>query len=137
MSEHISKKDREYVMSRADHCCEYCRMPLRFSLFSFHVDHIISLKHGGKTIVSNLALACGICNVNKGTDIGTFLENESDIVRFFHPRKDVWNEHFEIMEGVIYGKTPIGKSTVKIFLFNEVERIIERKLLIEGGFLKP
>ncbi len=137
MSEHISKKDREYVMSRADHCCEYCRMPLRFSLFSFHVDHIISLKHGGKTIVSNLALACGICNVNKGTDLGTFLDNESDLVRFFHPRKDVWDENFEILEGVIYGKTLIGKATVKIFLFNEVERIIERKLLIEGGFLQP
>jgi len=36
---------------------------------------------------------------------------------------------------VIYGKSPIGDATIKIFQFNEIERVLERKLLIEGGYI--
>jgi HNH endonuclease len=128
MSEYISVKNREFVGLRANYCCEYCRSPQRFSLFTFHIDHIISLKHGGTSKIINLAFACGFCNGNKGTDLGTFLH-------FFNPRKDNWTEHFEMIEGVIYGKTDIGEVTVKLFKMNEIERILERKLLIEGGFI--
>jgi HNH endonuclease len=135
MSEYISVKNREFVGLRANYCCEYCRSPQRFSLFTFHIDHIISLKHGGTSKIINLAFACGFCNGNKGTDLGTFLHNQEQIIRFFNPRKDNWTEHFEMIEGVIYGKTDIGEVTVKLFKMNEIERILERKLLIEGGFI--
>jgi len=111
-------------------------MPERFALFTFHIDHIISLKHGGATILENLAFACGLCNANKGTDLGTFLTDTEQLIRFFNPRKDSWREHFELLEGVIYGTTPIGEATIKMFQFNEVERILERKLLVEKGFIK-
>jgi len=134
MSEYISKKNRDFTTARAKHKCEYCLMPQRFALFSFHIDHIISLKHGGKTTVENLALACGSCNSNKGTDLGTLIAENENIVRFFNPRNDIWNDHFEVSDGVIYAKTNIGQATIKIFRFNDVERILERKLLIEGGF---
>jgi hypothetical protein len=110
-------------------------MPQRFSFFTFHIDHVISLKHGGQTIVENLAFACGFCNANKGSDLGTFLDDDQ-LIRFFNPRKDNWVDHFEILEGVIYGKTPIGKATVKIFRFNEIERIMERKLLEQSEHLR-
>ena len=135
MSEYIPKKDREFVAKRANYCCEYCQMPQRFSLFAFHVDHITSLKHGGKTELSNLAFACGFCNGNKGTDLGTFLLNELAIIRFFNPRVDNWNLHFEIVDAVIYGKSQIGEATIKIFQFNEIERVLERKLLAGGGYI--
>lgn len=135
MSEYISQKDRIYIAARANHQCEYCLMPAQFALFAFHVDHIISLKHGGKTDLENLAYACGFCNAYKGTDLGTFLTDTEQIIRFFNPRKDQWNEHFELLEGVIYGKTPIGEATIKVFLFNEIERVLERKLLVEAGLI--
>jgi len=134
MSDYISKKDREYVGARSKGRCEYCLMPQRFVLFAFHVDHVISLKHGGQTVIENLALACGTCNSNKGTDLGTVIGESDAIVRFFNPRKDNWEEHFEVYDGVIYAKTSIGQATIKIFRFNDIERILERKLLIEGGF---
>ena len=135
MSEYIPKRDREFVAKRANYCCEYCKMPQRFSLFAFHVDHITSLKHGGKTELTNLAFACGFCNGNKGTDLGTFLLNEQTIIRFFNPRVDNWNLHFEMVDAVIYGKSPIGEATIKIFQFNEIERVLERKLLLEGRYI--
>jgi 5-methylcytosine-specific restriction endonuclease McrA len=49
---------RENVIQRAHGCCEYCLLPQEYSDFLHEVDHIISLKHFGKTVLENLALAC-------------------------------------------------------------------------------
>jgi 5-methylcytosine-specific restriction endonuclease McrA len=83
MSEYISPALRKLVAVRANHQCEYCRLHEQFSFFHFHMDHIISLKHGGKTTAENLAFSCSICNEYKGSDIATFLEDPSNLVRFF------------------------------------------------------
>ena len=61
MSRYISEKLRLQVATRANFRCEYCLLWERFSFYTFHIDHIISLKHGGKTILRNLANACPIC----------------------------------------------------------------------------
>jgi hypothetical protein len=55
------------------------------------------------------------------------------VTRFFNPRKDNWEEHFDIQNGAIYGKTSIGEATVRIFKFNDVERLIFRQQLISLG----
>ena len=102
-------------------------------MVKFQLEHIISLKHGGKTLLENLAYACPICNSNKGADIGTVLEDEDTMVRFFNPRKHDWFEHFELNEGLILSKTAIGAATVKILDFNRLERVLERLELIDAG----
>lgn len=51
-------------------------------MVKFQLEHIISLKHGGKTALENLAYACPICNSGKGADIGTVLEDEDTFVQF-------------------------------------------------------
>jgi HNH endonuclease len=124
---------KRQVALRAHGRCEYCLLPEVVSLFSFHVDHIKSVKHGGLSILLNLAYCCPDCNFFKGSDLGTFLLDEEHLIRFFNPRKDDWHEHFEIIEGGIYGRTPIGESTVRIFKFNDVERLIFRQQLIVLG----
>lgn len=133
MSRYLSEEMRTSVAERANHCCEYCRLPLRYSLFRFQVDHIVSIKHGGQTILENLALSCGFCNINKGSDLGTFLDSPRHLVPFFHPRFDTWYEHFELEGAVIVAKTSVGAATVKIFRFNQVERIMERQILLDAG----
>jgi hypothetical protein len=30
----------------------------------------------------------------------------------------------EMVDAVIYGKSPIGEATIKIFQFNEIERVL-------------
>lgn len=97
MSRYVPDSLRVMVAKRAGFRCEYCKIAEQFSFFSFHVEHIISIKHGGQTIESNLAYACSICNYNKGTDIATILPNITHPVRLYNPRIDKWEEHFSIV----------------------------------------
>jgi len=49
----------EEVRRRANHTCEYCRMPqVYYPTIPFPIDHIIARQHGGPTTLSNLALSC-------------------------------------------------------------------------------
>lgn len=133
MRSSVSKNLRKAVANRAGYRCEYCRMPELAAMVKFHVEHIISIKHGGTNVLDNLAYACPICNSNKGTDVGTVLEKEEKFIRFFNPRKHDWVEHFSIQDGFIHGKTSIGLATIKILGFNKIERVLERIELIEAG----
>jgi hypothetical protein len=96
------------------------------------IEHIISLKHGGTSEADNLAYACTFCNRHKGSDVGSVL-NGAEFVRFYHPRRDRWAEHFRLDGYVIRPLTSIGEATAKILLFNTDERLLERKSLIEIG----
>jgi HNH endonuclease len=131
---YLSEKTRFQVITRALNCCEYCLIPELFSAATFHIDHIRSLKHDGKNILDNLAYACPHCNQNKGTDIATFLSEDSElIIRLFNPRKDLWLEHFEVNRGQILGISDIGIATTRLLDFNQPERMILRnELLILG-----
>jgi hypothetical protein len=132
MRKSISIHIKNQVILRSESKCEYCLLPEKVSFYNFHIDHIRPLKHGGSSDTDNLAYCCPDCNHFKGTDIGSF-ENEDIIVRFFNPRKDIWQDHFEITDGSIIGKTDVGNVTARIFKFNEIDRLIFRKELIRLG----
>ena len=133
MSRTIPEKLRALIAHRAGYACEYCLMQEKDLVLSAQVDHIISIKHDGPTESENLAYSCLICNTNKGSDIATVLLPDTQLMRFFNPRKDRWSDHFELLEGLILAKTAIGKATVKILDFNAPERVLRRQLLIEIG----
>ena len=88
MNHYISNKLKELVSTRANFRCEYCRLSAHLSYFPFHIEHIISIKHGGKTISSNLAFSCPLCNINKGPDFATFINDPRVPILFFNPRID-------------------------------------------------
>ncbi len=133
MNRHIPEQLRLEVLKRAEFRCEYCRMPQQYSLFPFQIDHVVSLKHEGKTTFDNLAFACSFCNINKGSDLGTFLDDQTQLVRFYNPRIDHWRDHFTFDEGAIYPLSDIGIATLKIYKFNDANRVIERRLLAQAG----
>ena len=87
--------------------------------------HIISEKHGGLTDASNLALACVTCNRAKGSDIATVAE-EGGVVELFHPRRQVWAEHFALAGTRLVGLTAVGRATVRLLKLNAPERVEER-----------
>lgn len=131
----ISEKLRLQVAQNADFKCEYCLTPEFFLATTFHIDHIRSVKHGGKTTLRNLAYACPHCNQNKGSDIASY-SNDDEIVRLFNPRIDFWIEHFEVMSnGTISSLSSIGEATINTLRINQLERIIFRKSLIEIGVI--
>lgn len=104
-------------------------MPEWALLAGCEVDHIISRKHAGDNHLSNLALSCARCNRAKGTDVGSVAPAGGKFVRFFNPRIDRWEEHFEVDAGRINGLTEIGTATASLLRMNDDERILERRLL--------
>lgn len=132
---YISEKLRLEVSLSANFRCEYCRIHEDDLFFSFQIDHIISIKHGGATEFENLAYSCSMCNQNKGSDLGTYLSDSKRLIHLFHPRKDSWQTHFGVDNGVIIGKTKIGLATIKVLDLNDVDRIILRQeLRLDGRY---
>lgn len=130
---YIPQALRRAVRERAENRCEYCRIHENDTEFGCEVDHIISEKHMGRTELDNLALSCFFCNRNKGSDIGSVRSSEdSEIIRFFNPRADVWSEHFAFdARRQIVPATDIGRVTARIFGFNAENRLLERQALQE------
>ena len=93
--------------------------------FGCEVDHIISEKHGGQTVPENLALACVTCNRTKGSDIASVMEG-GVLVALFHPRQQVWAEHFKREGARIVGRSAIGRATVRLLKLDAPERLDER-----------
>ncbi|MEX2286499.1 MAG: HNH endonuclease signature motif containing protein [Planctomycetaceae bacterium] len=129
MTDYVSAQLRRLVQSRANHLCEYCLIHEDDTYLGCQVDHIVSLKHGGRTDADNLAYACTFCNRSKGSDIGSIALSTNQFTRFYNPRLDRWADHFMLIGARIEPLTPIGEITSLIFEFNRAERVLERELL--------
>mgnify|MGYP000618454203 CR=1 FL=1 len=132
---YISVNLRKQVVKRAQGCCEYCLIPEMAVLFAHQIDHIIAEKHGGLTEDNNLALACVLCNKYKGSDIASLDVDSDEVVRLFHPRRDIWKQHFVLSTGEMKPLSAIGRVTVNLLQCNRAERVAERSLLIKAGVL--
>jgi hypothetical protein len=115
------------VIERAGRRCEYCLVHEDSAGFPHQIDHIISRKHGGSSGIGNLAYACVLCNRYKGSDIAS-VDRFGDPVRFFDPRRDIWDEHLKLNGPVIQPMTPVGEVTARVLRLNASERVIERQL---------
>ncbi|MBK6995184.1 MAG: HNH endonuclease [Lewinellaceae bacterium] len=133
MPRKISADIRRQVLARANYRCEYCLIWQDDYYDYFQIDHIRSIKHGGLTELGNLAFSCSECNLHKGSDLGTFLGSDTHFTRFFNPRTDLWQDHFEAFEGALYPKTAIAEATIKIFQLNDPDRVIIRQELVMDG----
>ncbi|WP_414530194.1 HNH endonuclease [Nodularia chucula] len=126
---------RQQVYARAEGCCEYCLIP-NIATFSVHeIDHIITEKHGGLTEAENLALACTLCNKHKGSDLASIDPETGDISTLYHPRQDLWHEHFQIKDAEFIPLTAKGRVTIRLLQLNHRDRIEERQLLLQAGIL--
>jgi hypothetical protein len=133
VSVYVSAELRRLVAKRAEQRCEYCLIHEDDTFFGCEVDHVVSVKHGGATEEDNLAYACVVCNRRKGSDLGSLLRRTGELIRFFNPRTDDWEAHFELSGARIEPRTDIGEATLSIFGFNDEERILEREELISQG----
>jgi hypothetical protein len=127
---------RKFICERAIYRCEYCLLPESSALLSHEIDHIIAKKHGGLTESDNLALSCALCNKHKGSDVASIDSATGEVTALYHPRRCRWSEHFQPQDAAWVPLTPIGSVTARLLQFNRLDRIEERKLLIEAGLLK-
>ena len=136
-ADHIPAKLRRFVWSRADSRCEYCLAPAMLTFQPHQVDHIIAIKHGGQSDEANLALSCIICNQAKGSDLSSIDPLTQEIFALFHPRRDRWDDHFQLRDAIIIPLTARGRVTVRLLQFNTPDRIVERSWFIKAGMLPP
>lgn len=119
---------RMQVWKRAGDRCEYCRLPQSLDVLPFQIDHIIAIKHHGPTVLENLALSCCECNASKGPNIAGIELNA--VTRLFHPRNDVWSEHFRWDGPALVGTTAVGRVTIDVLGINHPDRVEHRRILI-------
>ena len=125
---------RQQVRLRAHHRCEYCRLPQAAAPFlTFHIEHIQAQQHIADDSLDNLALACPDCNRHKGPNLTTLDPQSRTIVTLFHPRQDLWEDHFEYRGALLVGLTPVGKATVRLLQMNVEERVEMREELQAAG----
>jgi hypothetical protein len=114
----VPAKLRNEVVHRAGARCEYCRLSQEGQEAVFHVDHIHPLARGGPTDLANLALACVSCSLRKGARITARDPKSVKIVPIFHPRRQMWADHFRWTGNRVVGLTPSGRATVVALRMN-------------------
>lgn len=129
---------RAHVTERAQQRCEYCRLPKGLSIQpAFHVDHIIPKQHGGSDDPDNLALACHNCNLYKGPNLTGIDRATGELTPLFNPRTNSWHQHFLIHRLSVSGRTPIGRTTVRVLAMNTLDRLRLRGKLRAVGLRWP
>ncbi len=125
------------VWQRARNRCEYCQLSREFDDTPFEIDHIISKKHHGPTVASNLALSCFHCNSFKGSDIGGRDSLTRKFTPLFNPRRHKWNRHFHWGGPYLIGRTAVGRVTIDVLNINHPLRVELRHELMEEGIFPP
>ncbi|WP_437825670.1 HNH endonuclease [Sorangium sp. So ce1153] len=132
---HIPAALRRLVHERAGGACEYCLYPESMAFSVHEIDHIVAQKHGGETTEDNLALSCALCNKHKGSDLASIDPDTGGLAAIFHPRRQRWHDHFQLVGNSIVGLTPVARATVRLLQLNHPGRLAERALLVTAGLI--
>jgi hypothetical protein len=126
---------RGFVRERAGNRREYRLLRQEQTGLTHHVEHIIAKQHHGPEDPGNLALACNRCNAHKGPNLSGIDPASRGLVPLFHPRRDVWTDHFEFQGPRIVGLTATGRATVHVLAMNDERRVERRAELLALGEL--
>ncbi len=127
----------ELVWERAHRCCEYCRMPQVYDELRFEIDHVVAEQHAGKTVASNLALACFADNHRKGPNLAGIDPKTRKRTWLFNPRRHKWDRHFRWEGPILVGLTAVGRATIAVLGINLAHRVRHRAQLIAEGVFPP
>ena len=130
----LKKKTIRTIYDRANGCCEYCSILLKYIPDPYVIEHIIPKSKGGSNELDNLALSCFGCNNHKYNKTkGVDPISEKSVV-LFHPRIHKWKEHFRWDSTLIkiLGISPIGRVTIEELKTNREELLNLRSLLCLG-----
>ena len=113
-------------------------MPQRYyPTVPFPMDHIIARQHGGRTELSNLAVACLHYNSHKGPNIAGRDPQSGKLTPHFNPRRHKWRRHFRFDGAAIVGRTAIGRVTVAVLALNDPDFIAVRWALLAESRWPP
>jgi HNH endonuclease len=136
---YITASEQQEITNRAQRRCEYCQSPMDYSSQSFVYEHITPVSKNGDTSLDNLALSCGGCNGYKYTKQEAIDPISSESAPLYHPRQQVWIEHFAwSKDGLeIIGITPTGRATIDAINLNRSGVKNIRRLLMMANLHPP
>ncbi len=118
---------RQLVIERSGNRCEYCRLSQIGQAATFHIDHVIPVKVGGKSVADNLALACVACSLHKAAKQMIRDPETSELVAIFNPRQQRWTDHFRWEDVYVIGLTATGRATIDALNMNRSTILAIRK----------
>lgn len=125
---------RTLVRRRARRRCEYCGLREDDDpLFTFHVEHVVAVQHGGSDSPNNLALACHQDNLRKGPNLAGVDPVTKKLTKLFNPRRHKWTYHFRWNGPILVGRTAIGRATIAVLGMNLPHRLTLRAELVAAG----
>ncbi len=135
---YVSDKLRQKIVDQAGDRCGYCLGEQRYIFEPLEIDHLLPTGKGGTDDEENLWLACRFCNSRKGMQTQGFDELTKKKLPLFNPRKQNWNRHFTIENGIeIVGKTSVGRATVNALQMNNHLVITVCKNWLIAGWYPP
>ncbi|MCC6282051.1 MAG: HNH endonuclease [Saprospiraceae bacterium] len=134
-----SKRLKKLVSERARGCCEYCFSQDKYAPDPFSIEHIMPRSKGGSDDPENLAWACMGCNGMKYNETHAIDPITMQLVPLFHPRMQVWSEHFQWSPGMthVFGRTAVGRATVEKLGLNRMGVVNLREVLVMVGTHPP
>jgi 5-methylcytosine-specific restriction endonuclease McrA len=121
---------RKIARERAQGRCEYCHLHEDDDrYYAFHLEHITARQHQGGDEPENLAWSCHHCNLHKGTNLTAIDPETLQVVMLFHPRRDRWEDNFELRGPIIIGKTACRRATLRLLKINAPYRVELRAAL--------
>jgi hypothetical protein len=76
---------------------------------------------------------CAFCNSYKGPNIAGIDPFSGWLVRLFHPRHDLWDDHFAWDGPLMTGRTAIGRTTADVLWVNHPTMVEVRRWLLAAG----
>ena len=98
---------------------------------TFHLEHIIPRILGGSSELGNLALACPSCNLHKADRTSGSNPSNGEVISFFNPRLDDWDDY------ILIARTEIGRVTIQALDLNHERRIRIRRAEQLFGLFPP
>lgn len=135
----VPKATKEQLKAVSNNLCEYCKSPKAFSTELFTNDHIIPVSKDGTNEFENLAYSCSGCNTFKHDKAEVYHAGLDKMISLFHPRKQVWSEHFAWNKDYtqIIPLTPIGYVTIEQLQLNREQLQNLRAVLVIVGKHPP
>ncbi len=114
----ISVSLRSAVVQRAAGRCEYCQLSQIGQEATFHIDHVLPVTAGGRSILENLALACVSCSLRKWAKQSATDPESGAETALFNPRTNVWSDHFRWDSEKVVPLTATGRVTALTLALN-------------------
>jgi hypothetical protein len=139
MSTYLSTELRHRLLEVDNRHCAYCRATEANTGQSMTIDHIIPEAQGGLTIFENLCFACRHCSEFKGASTTAQDPITGEITALFHPRHDVWSDHFawDASGALIIGLTAKGRVTIVALNMNNPVIVDVHRRWVSVGWHPP